>query len=225
MWVEQRGWIGVAAAVMVLGGISAAAQVNEQFLRTQRENALALREYQWKSRTELRRGGETGSVQLFLLRYGIDGNLQKTRLGGTPPPERPQRPLLRKMAENRTKEYQQMVADLGELAQSYANLPPEKMLALLEKANVITPLGRSADSVQIQVKNVLQRGDSVTIWIDSATQQQRRVEVQTVMNAQPVAIVSEFRRLPDGPTYAARIIVDYPTESVQLITDNFDYEL
>jgi len=211
-------------AAFVLGAVPAFAQVAERFLQTQRENALALRKYTWKSRVEVRQGGETRSVQLFHIRYDIDGSLQKTALGGTPPPELPRRPLLRKVAEKKTREYQELVGALSELARSYANLPPERMQALLGGANVIAPLDRPAESVQVQANNVLQQGDSMTTWIDSSTHQQQRVEVRTFLDGKAVRVVSEFRRLAGGPTYAARVVVEYPSESLRLVTENFDDE-
>ena len=70
-----------------------------------------------------------------------------------------------------------------------------------------------------------EQGDSLTLWIDPGTHRQQRVEVRTFLETRAVAIVSEFRSLPGGPSYAARTIVDYPSESLQVITDSYDYEL
>lgn len=56
----------LAVAMTVLAAVPASAQVGERFLQAQRENALALRKYEWKSRVEVRREGETSSVQIFL---------------------------------------------------------------------------------------------------------------------------------------------------------------
>jgi hypothetical protein len=53
-------------------------------VEAQRANAAALREYTWKSRTELTLKGETRSVRLEQVRYDLDGRLQKTQIGRTP---------------------------------------------------------------------------------------------------------------------------------------------
>jgi hypothetical protein len=212
-------------AAVALCARSAAAQVGEQFVEGQRANAQALGKYQWKSRTEVRQGGESRSVQIFLVRYGIDGSVQKTPIGGTPPADLPRHPLRRKIVEKKTKEYQELVRELGELAQSYGSLPPDRMQAVLGTANMITPLGGPLDSVQVQAKNVLRPGDSLTLWIDSATHQQRKSEIRTVLDAKPVAVVTEFRSLPGGPTYAARVVIDYPSAGLQVVTDSFDHQL
>ena len=215
----------LAVAMTAPAAIPASAQVGDRFLQVQRENALALRKYQWKSRVEVRREGETSGVQIFLMRHGVDGSVQKTPIGGTPPPDRPRGPLKKKIAEKKVKAYQELVKELSGLAQAYASLPPDRMQALVAGATMTTPLGAAPDYVQIQARNVLQQGDSLTLWIDPGTHRQQRVEVRTFLETRAVAIVSEFRSLPGGPSYAARTIVDYPSESLQVVTDSYDYEL
>jgi hypothetical protein len=49
------------------------------------------------------------------------------------------------------------------------------------------------------------------------------VEITTFLDEKPVTLVTEFRSLPQGPTYAARVVVEYPSEQLQLITDAFDF--
>jgi hypothetical protein len=39
-----------------------------------------------------------------------------------------------------------------------------------------------------------------------------------------VRIVTEFKDLPDGPTYMARSVVNYPDEELTLTMENFGYE-
>jgi hypothetical protein len=212
-------------AALGLGAVPASAQVAEQFTQTQRENALALRKYEWKSRVEVRREGETKSSQLFLMRYGADGNLQRTLIEGTQPSEAPRMPLKRIIVKKKTREFQETVAELSALAQSYANLSPERMQALLASANVITPVAGPSDALQVEAKNVLKTGDLLTLWIDSGTHQQRKVEIRTFLDDHPVTVVSEFRSLPQGPTYAARVVAEYPRERMQLVTDAFDVAL
>ena len=64
----------------------------------------------------------------------------------------------------------------------------------------------------------------MTIWLDANTRRQRRVEINSTFDEKPVRIVTEFRDLPNGPTYMARSVVDYPREELTLTMENFDYE-
>ena len=51
----------------------------------------------------------------------------------------------------------------------------------------------------------------------------RRIEIWANYDAKPVRIVCEFRDLPNGPTYMARSVVDYPNEELTLTVENFEY--
>jgi len=64
----------------------------------------------------------------------------------------------------------------------------------------------------------------MSIWLDAKTRKQRRVEINTFLERNPVKAVIEFGDLPAGPTYMARTIVEYPKEALQLISENFDYK-
>jgi hypothetical protein len=59
---------------------SAAAQQQRQFAETQQANQAALRQYSWKSRTELKVGGESKQVRLEQVRYDIDVHMPPDRV-------------------------------------------------------------------------------------------------------------------------------------------------
>lgn len=223
MRFDQKTSASLAIAGCLFGAVPAQAQVAERFVQAQRENAAALKAYEWKSRVEVRQRGETRNVQLFLMRYGLDGFLQKTPIGGTPPLELPRRPLMRKVAEKRVAETKELVGDLADLARSYAHLPPDRLAAALGGADVIAPLDRPSELTQLRLRNVLRPGDTVTVWIDPATHQPGRMRVDSFLEGHPATVVSEFRQLDAGPHYVARVMVDYPSEAMQVVTENFDY--
>ena len=80
MW--RRG-VGLALAFTLLACAAAQARQDRQFAQAQQENAKKLRQYSWKSRTEVRKGGETKSTQLHLVRYVAEGNVQQTLVSST----------------------------------------------------------------------------------------------------------------------------------------------
>ena len=73
-------------------------------------------------------------------------------------------------------------------------------------------------------RDVVQPRDSMTLWVDAVARKLRRAEIQTTLDKKPVNIVSDFQDLPNGPTYAARSAVDYPSEELKIIIENFGYE-
>ena len=176
-----------AIALVALGSAMVLAQDKPpSFADTQKANAGALRKYSWKSRTEMKLKGESKSVKLEQVRYDLDGKLQKTPIGGPPPAAPAPAPSGRggrvkgKVIENKKEEFGEMMQGLGQLAGSYGQLPPDKLQAFAANATKGRGEGAMAGTAQITGVNVLLQGDSMTIWIDPATQMMRRVEIKTL---------------------------------------------
>jgi hypothetical protein len=94
----------------------------------------------------------------------------------------------------------------------------------MTKATVTVETKTPQPLLRLQATGVLQPGDSMSVWIDANTHRQHRIEISSSYDAKPVRIVSEFRDLPNGPTYMARSVVDYPHEELTLTVENFDHE-
>jgi hypothetical protein len=218
-WARRR-----LVVIMLFAAVAAPAQIQQKFAQAQRENAQALRQYSWKSRTEIKKKGETKNVQLALMRYDIDGNIQKTPLSSTPQQQLPSRGLRGRMAQKKKEEFTDLVEDLSNLVKSYSQVPPDQLQRFMANATITQGTGPQQGLVLIQGKGLLQPGDAMTMWVDPTTFRQRKVEIQTALDNKPVRVGSEFRDLPDGPTYQARSVVSYPSEELELIVENFDYE-
>lgn len=218
-----RRLVGLGLAIVWLGPFAITAQVDQRFAQAQQENALALRKYEWKSRTEIQKDGDTKNIQLALMRYDTNGNLQKTPISSTQE-DLPTRGLRGLIAKKKKKEFQDNVEKVGALAKSYSTLPPDRMQRFMSTATLTPEMTRQQKLVRAEGRDVLQSGDSMTVWIDAVSRKQRRVEIQTLMDNKPVRIVSEFQDIPQaGPTYMARSQVNYDGTSLVIITENFDY--
>src|SRR5262245_45786915 len=124
--------LGVIA--LFLTSIAISAQTDQKSALSQQQNAQALRQYSWKSRTEIRKGGETKNVQLSLMRYDIRGTLQKTMLSSTPQQQLPQRGLRGRIAQKKKEDFMDMLGGLETLAKSYSELPPDKIKRFMSTA-------------------------------------------------------------------------------------------
>ena len=221
--MSWRQGVGLALAFTLLACVAASARQDRQFAQAQQENAKRLRQYSWKSRTEVRKGGETKSTQLHLVRYDADGNVQQTLVSSTSP-QIPTRGLRGFIAKKKKENFVEQLDGLKAVAKSYGSLPPERMQRFMAGAAVTPEMQGRWSLVRLQGRDVLQPGDSMTVWLDAATRRQRRVEVQTTFEGKPVRIVSEFKDLDEGPTYLARTAVDYPSGELSVVTENFDHE-
>ena len=183
------------------------------------KNAQALRQYSWKSRTEVRKDGEVKSTKLFMTRYAADGTPVQVLLEEDSA-KLPKFGLRGMIARKKKEEAGKLIQALQALAKSYGELPPAKMQEFMSKATVRV----EQNMLRLEATDVLQPNDSMIIWLDANTRRQRRIEINSSYDAKPVRIVSEFKDLPAGPTYMARSVVDYTSEELTLTVENFDHQ-
>ena len=69
--------VTLAMAITLIATLGVAGQQLSKFAQSQQQNAMELRHYSWKSRMEVRKDGETKSIQLSLMRYGFDGRCKR----------------------------------------------------------------------------------------------------------------------------------------------------
>jgi hypothetical protein len=229
--MNDRLVAGFAALAFSLGVTSSYAQQKQQFAAAQKQNREALQHYTWKSRTEIKMKGESKSVQLEQVRYDLNAKLQKTPIEGAPQQEaadaggkrggRRGGRLKQKIIENKKEEFAALLKSLGQLVAGYAHLPPDEMQAFAEGAAVGPGEG---ETLLIKGVNVLQPGDTMSVWIDPSSYMMKRVEIHTAFEEKPVHFVTEFRGVAEGPTYPARSVLEYPDKEVELIVDNYDYQ-
>ncbi|HJQ69006.1 MAG TPA: hypothetical protein VKA70_08540 [Blastocatellia bacterium] len=216
--------IGMGVVTGLLTSVAISSQMDQKFAQAQRQNAQALRQYTWKSRTEIQKGGETKNAQVNQMRYGADGAIEKTLVASTPQQKLPTRGLRGLIAQKKKEDFLETLDGLTKLARSYGELAPDVMERFMAAAVVTPEMGSEQKLIRISGGGVLQPGDSMTVWVDAVTRRMRKVEVQTALEGKPVRVVSDFQDLPAGPTYMARSAVDYPSKELTLITENFDYE-
>lgn len=212
-------------ALIALCALTTLAQTQPKPASNAQANAAALRQYQWKLRTEVQRKGETKSVQVALVRYDANGQMQTTPISKTPEPDLPKFGLRKAIAEKKFKEFKETLQQLGDLARAYGNLSPEQMQHFMATATVTPEISAEQKLIRAEGHDVFQNGDTMIVWLDAATRKQRRVEIQAAYDGKPVRIVSEFRDLPQsGPTYMATSRVAYDDGEIVIVTTNFDHE-
>lgn len=214
--------VAMIAMLLLLAADATYAQMNERLAQAQMENARALRQFEWKSRTEIFKGGESKKVQLSLMRYDMNGDVQKTMLSSTPDEDIPSRGIIGRIAQKKRKDFLQKLESLKGLAQSYGELPPQTMQQFMTNATFTTTANQP--EVRIEGRNVLQPGDAMTLFVDPVSRKKRRVEIRTMLEDKPVRIVSLFDEIGhSGPTYMARSEINYDNSEIVIVTENFDY--
>src|SRR6476660_9391713 len=96
-------------------------KVRPSFAESQKANAQTLRQYSWKSRTEIKLKGESKNVKLEQVRYDASGKLQKTPIeappAAAPPPPQQGRGgrggrVKAKVIENKKEEFGELMQGL-----------------------------------------------------------------------------------------------------------------
>lgn len=213
----------IGLAIMLSAWAMAHAQQDERFAQGMKQNALALRQYTWKSQTQIRKEGELKGTKLFSNRYAADGTIVQLLLEETSA-KLPKFGIRGLVAKKKKAEAKELIEALQNLARSYGELPPAKMQEFMTRAKPVLETNRAQPLLRLEAANVIQPGDSMIVWVDANTRRQRRIEIHSSFEAKPVRIVTEFQDLPHGPTYMARSVVDYPGEELTLTVENFEYE-
>lgn len=212
----------IGLAIMLCSWTIANAQ-DQKFAIAAKQNAAALQQYTWKSQTQIRKEGDVKATKLFSNRYAADGTVVQLLLQEESA-SLPKFGIRGLVAKKKKEEAQKMIEGLQQLAKSYGELPPAKMQEFMKTANATLETNAPQPLLRLESINILQPDDSMTVWLDANTRRQRRVEINSSFDGKPVRIVTEFQDLPNGPTYLARSVVDYPREELTLTMENFDYE-
>ena len=195
-------------------------------------NAQALKAFVWQQRMQLQVKGETKKTTLNQMNYDVNGNLQKTLLSEQPAPDsspprsggRLRGRVKQKVVAKKTGEFKDMMEGISSLVKSYTELAPQQLQSALNQAAFSAGQGDMAGSVQIQMTNLLQQGDSLTIWIDQGTLLFRKIAIVSSYDQRPVTATANYAMLPSGQVYMAQAIVSYPGKEVVVEIDNLNYQ-
>jgi hypothetical protein len=220
--LEQR----LCLLSVLLAGVLVQAQDGsiEHFVQAQRQNAAQLRQYSWTSRTVLKLEDEVNSVKLESVRYGANGQLQKTRIQAAPPAEGVKQKDEKKKEKNEKKkeEAKKLLDGLAKLAQSYANLTPAQTQAFAKGATISE--ATSDGVLPLQGSNVVVQGDHLTLRVDLSTFLIRQVNIETLYEKNPVTMIVSYGMLSQGLSYPSQEVLLYPKKEVQVIVQNSDYQ-
>jgi hypothetical protein len=194
-------------------------------------NAQALKAFSHQQRMQLQLQGETKKVTLSQVTHDMYGNEQKTQLSEDPPADASQQApsggrggrLKQRVVAKKTGEFKEMMQGIATLVTSYTEIPPDQLQKALGQASFSPGEGDMAGSVQIQMHNVNQQGDSMTIWIDRTAMLFRRAVIATNYQGDPVTTTANYNMLPSGQVYMAQAIIQYPKKQVVIQLDNMNY--
>ncbi len=210
-----------AAAVSAMAQIPPdSAKLAVQISEKREENRKKLREYSWKTRSEIAVKGETKLLKVELVRFDIDGSMQKTTLSEEKPDKK--RGVRGRIQKKKGKEMREWFGELHGLLAQYSLPTTGKVLDFLDKAT-FGP-GDRPGTIRIRGTSVVQPGDELTMWVDSDTKDIVLTKVRTRLDGDTVVLETNHDRLASGLSYQARSIITVPAEDVRMTVENFDYD-
>jgi hypothetical protein len=195
-------------------------------------NAQALKAFVWQQRMQLQLKGETKKTTLNQMNYDVSGTLQKTLISEQPAPDSAAPPsgggrlrgrLKQKVVAKKKGEFKEMMEGIAALVKSYTELQPQQLQSALKQAAFSPGQGDMDGSIQIQMTNLLQHGDSLTIWIDQGALLFRKIAIVSSYDKKPITATANYSMLPSGQVYMAQAIVNYPSKQVIVEIDNLNY--
>lgn len=184
-------------------------------------NAALLRQFAWESRTEILRKGEVKDVRIDAMSYGPDGQLQRNNLSDDKAPVRGL--IFRRLAAARqAREIKDYLEGLRGILEQYTLPNPGAVQDFLDRSAATGPNAQGL--FQLTGRNVVQPGDTFTMWINPQTRQPVSVQVSTTFNGDPVTLNASYRTLaPSGPNYVEFANLHAPAKRLEVQVHNYNY--
>jgi hypothetical protein len=185
------------------------------------ESMQAFTGYSYQQRTEVQVNGETKSVELSQISFDPSKQPLITPISVQPPADEG-RGLIGRIKRKKLKEMREEVAGLVQLANSYLNLSPEKMLLLADKAQVW--VNRGDGTIRVDAANFLQFGDHITMICEGNTKNRTQVQVQTSAQGNPATVIAQYQMLPTGLNYNAQTTISVAAKGLQVMINTMNYQ-
>lgn len=198
----------------------ATASTAVQISQARQRNAALMRNYSWNERVDLTKNGNSVDLRIDTCTYLPDGQLQRTVMNDQHAPL-PGGFFRKKAAESKMKDLEGYLKGLRSLLDQYTLPTAGAILNFLTTAQTTGP--GPEGYLTTAGTNVVQPGDSLTIWTVAATNQTSRVSVNTTYQGSAVQLTATFKTLPSGLNYVNYATIDIPAKQMQLLVQNFDF--
>ncbi len=209
-----------ATTASAQGNVAQSAAQTVQVVQARAANAALMKQYTWNERIDFNVNGQQKDLRLDLVNFGPDGKIQRTTVNDQSAPL-PGGFFRRKIAEGEREDVEKYIKGLGQLLHQYALPTPGAVMNFLDQA---TTMPAGPGQVMVTGSNVVQPGDSLTIYLDAATKKTQRVVVSTAFQGNPVNLTATFATLPNGLNYPAYAQLVVPAKGYDILVQNFNFQ-
>jgi hypothetical protein len=174
--------------------------------------------------------GEVKKTERKECRYGADGKVIKTDMGGgsPQPPQSPQGggrrrggAVKEKIIANKVEDLKEYMGAVASLVKQYVPPDPAKIQAAAQNGRVA--VDKSAPGVtELAFTDYAVPGDRLAISLNSAAKQLAGVKVNSTLgkDKDPVTLAVRFASLPDGVNYPAETVLVAKAKEIQVKITN-----
>jgi len=215
--------LNIAAAILIVSFSTPLlsqdnTQIAERVTKARQENAAKTTNYSWTRRTEVKVKGEVKSTTTEMIRYDLDGELQKTPISQDK--AKGPKGIRGKIAKKKGGEMKDWMAELGQVLKAYSLPTTGNLVDFLDKAKPEKEDG----GIKLTAVNVVIPVDSMTMWVDEDFQL-TKTEVSTEHDSADVKLTTDHATTPDGLDYVARTVIVVPDKNVEMTVENFSYQV
>jgi hypothetical protein len=202
-------------------------------------NQAALKQYTWTETTEISLKGEVKKREQKQCRYGADGKVQKTALGGGEPAGQPEKEekggrrrgggggrVKEKIVENKVEDIKEYMQKSAALVKEYVPPDKEKIAAAQAKGTVSVKPDPSAGTAALSITDYAKPGDSLAIGLSLANKALTSYDVSSYVDDpkdDQVTLNVQFDRLPDGVSYPKQTTLDVKAKNIKVVITNSGY--
>ena len=205
------------------GGADPVAAV-KQSLQT---SMAALRQYEWVETTVISVKGDEKARKQNSCRYGADGKVQKTPIGGADEGggKKP-RGIKGRVAKKKKAEMTESMQEAVGLIKQYVPPDPERIEAAKQAGKLSVTPPNDKGMVHVVIKDYLKEGDSVSIDLNAAQGLLSGMGISTYTNKEKNAVDLKVSMgtLTDGTIYPAKTQLDVAAENLSVVTENSGYQ-
>jgi len=201
------------------------------------ENQAALKTYKWTEATEISLKGEVKKREQKECRYGPDGKVQKTPIGGGDAAEKKEEKggggrrggggaVKKVVVKNKVEDMKEYMEKAAALVHEYVPPDPEKIQAAAAAGNITTTPGAQGGVAAITIKDYVKKGDSLALGFDPTAKKLRSYKVQSYVEDpkdDAVSLAVTFASLPDGTNYPQQTVLDVTAKKVLVKITNSGY--
>lgn len=187
-----------------------------------------IKAYEWIETIIVQRDGEQKARIQNRVYYGADGKLQKVQVSSTTAQPSGRTPrgvrgaIRAKVVENKKEELSDYMKAAVRTVKLYVPPDPDEIKKAREAGKVsFTPL-EPGKRARLDFRDYEKPGDTLSMEMDFANRRIAGIAVKSYIDdpSDVVALNGRFQTLPDGVTYAERVVLDAPAKDMTVVVTN-----